>query len=71
MIGAVQNQWITGKPPHHQALEIVAANALAAKDFVAAFQYADRRCRIEPAALAHCYVLRAEAAYNIGETKAA
>ncbi len=67
----MQNQLITGKPPHHQALEILAANALTAKDFVAAFQYADRRCRIEPAALAHCYVLRAEAAYHIGETHAA
>lgn len=62
---------ITGKSSPHQALETLAANAVAAKDFVAAFQYADRRCRSEPAALAHCYVLRAEAAYNIGETNAA
>jgi GT2 family glycosyltransferase len=53
------------------ALETLAANALAAKDYLTAFKYADRRCRSEPAALAHCYVLRAEAAYNIGETDAA
>jgi GT2 family glycosyltransferase len=63
----VQNEFITSQQPHHQVLEILAARALAARDFVAAFQYADRRCRIEPPALAHCYVLRAEAAFNIGE----
>jgi GT2 family glycosyltransferase len=67
----VQNELITSKSPHHQALETLAANALAAKDFSAAFQYADRRCRSEPAALAHCYVLRAEAAYNIGDVNTA
>ena len=66
----MRNESLTGKS-HHQALETLAANALAAKDFVAAFKYADRRCRIGPAALAHCYVLRAEAAYNIGDTNAA
>jgi GT2 family glycosyltransferase len=70
LIGVVRNESLTSKS-HHQALETLAANALAAKDFVAAFKYADRRCRIGPAALAHCYVLRAEAAYNIGETNAA
>ena len=63
----MQNELITNQQPHHQVLETLAARALAARDFVAAFQYADRRCRIEPPALAHCYVLRAEAAFNFGE----
>jgi O-antigen biosynthesis protein len=71
LIDVVRNELLTSGSPHHQALETLAANALAAKDFIDAFKYADRRCKIGPAALAHCYVLRAEAAYNIGETNAA
>ena len=71
MIGIVQNELFKSSALHYQALETLAANALADGDFIAAFSYADRRCRIGPAALAHCYVLRAEAAYNIGDPNAA
>jgi O-antigen biosynthesis protein len=53
--------------PHHHALEIIAARALAGGDAAAAFEFADRRCRIEPAASSDCYVLRAEASYRMGE----
>jgi GT2 family glycosyltransferase len=49
----------------------MAAKALADGDFAAAYQLADRRCRIDPPPQAHCHVLRAEAAYNIGEKAAA
>jgi O-antigen biosynthesis protein len=70
-ITTAPNALITSQKPHHQELEILAAEALARRDFVAAFKFADRRCRIEPAALAHCYVQRAEAAYNLGEKPAA
>jgi GT2 family glycosyltransferase len=66
-MGAVTNQLITSQQPHHQVLEILAAKALAGRDFVTAFKFADRRCRIDPPPLAHSYVLRAEAAYNIGD----
>src|ERR1035438_9910985 len=70
-MGAEHNDLIASSQPHHQVLEILAATALAAQDFTAAFQYADRRCRIEPPVLAHCYVLRAEAAFNMGDKDAA
>src|SRR3979411_1159829 len=57
--------------PHHQALEVFSAKALAARDYLTAFKLADRRCRIEPAPLAHCYVLRADASFNLGDAIAA
>jgi O-antigen biosynthesis protein len=57
--------------PHHQALEVFSAKALAARDYLTAFKLADRRCRIEPPPLAHCYVLRADASFNLGDTIAA
>lgn len=52
---------------HHQTLENIAASALADGDFATAFKFADRRCRIEPPPLAHCFVLRADAAYKLGD----
>jgi GT2 family glycosyltransferase len=67
----VPNQLITSQQPHHQILEILAAKALAERDFANAFKFADRRCRIGPSPLAHSYVLRAEAAHNIGDKSAA
>jgi hypothetical protein len=57
--------------PHHQALEVFSAKALAARDYLTAFKLADRRCRIEPPPLAHCYVLRADASFNLGDAIAA
>jgi len=48
-----------------------AARALAERDFAAAFRMADRRCRISPPAEAHAYVLRAEAAFRMGERRGA
>ncbi|CCD91748.1 Glycosyl transferase, family 2 [Bradyrhizobium sp. ORS 375] len=56
---------------HHLRLERLAAKALAAEDFIASFRYADRRCRIDPPPLAHCFVLRAEAAWRLGQRDAA
>jgi O-antigen biosynthesis protein len=57
--------------PHDQALEVLSAKALAAREYLAAYLLADRRCRIDPPALSHCYVLRAEASFNLGDTIAA
>jgi O-antigen biosynthesis protein len=71
LMGIVPNELITSQQPHHQVLEILAAKALAGRDFVAAFKFADRRCRVDPPPLAHSYVLRAEAAYNLGDRPAA
>ena len=67
----MRHELITSPKPHHQALEIMAAKALAEEDFVAAFQLADRRCRIEPPPQAHSYVLRADASYKLGDQAAA
>jgi GT2 family glycosyltransferase len=53
--------------PHHQSLELLSARALANGDIPAAFRYADRRCRIPPLAEPHCFVLRAEALFRMGE----
>ncbi|MGO9759154.1 MAG: glycosyltransferase family 2 protein [Roseiarcus sp.] len=53
--------------PHHQSLELLAAHALAEGDGATAFMFADRRCRIAPPPEAHCYVLRAEAAHQMGD----
>jgi GT2 family glycosyltransferase len=57
--------------PHHQALEVLSAKALAAHDYLTAFKLADRRCRIDPPPLAHCYVLRADASFKLGDAEAA
>jgi GT2 family glycosyltransferase len=56
---------------HHLRLERRAALALSGRDFVTAFSYADRRCRIEPPPTSHCFVLRAEAAWRLGRRAAA
>lgn len=53
--------------PHYQALELLAADALTNRDYARAFKFADRRCRIPPHALAHCFVLRAEALHGLGD----
>src|SRR5215468_10731564 len=53
--------------PHHQALELLSAQALAAGDIASAFQFADRRCRIPPLAGPDCFVLRADALYHMGK----
>ena len=52
--------------PHHQALELLSAKALASGDIASAFQLSDRRCRIAPLAEPHCFVLRADALYRMG-----
>jgi len=57
--------------PHYQSLELLAAQALAAGNIAAAFKFADRRCRIPPTPEPHCYVLRGEASYNLGNKAAA
>src|SRR6516164_2860270 len=56
---------------HHLVLERRAAQALTAQDFVSALKYADRRCRIDPPPAAHCFVLRAEAAWRLERRDAA
>ena len=55
----------------HIMLEHLAAQALRAGDLVAAFKYADRRCRVGPPAAAHCFVLRAEANWRLDRREAA
>ena len=55
----------------YQALEIAASRALAAGDFRAAFASADRRCRIPPPPEGHSFVLRAEAAFRLGDRRGA
>ena len=57
--------------PHHQALEVLCVKALERGDLEAAYRLADRRCRIRPLAEAHCFVLRSEALYRMGERAAA
>ncbi|MBN8993914.1 MAG: glycosyltransferase family 2 protein [Rhizobiales bacterium] len=54
---------------HHQALEVLAARALAEGDAEAAFALADRRCRIRPAPEAHSFVLRAEIHFHLGRRR--
>jgi GT2 family glycosyltransferase len=56
---------------HHQALEVLSAKALAAHDYLTAFKLVDRRCRIDPPPLAHCYVLRADASFKLDDAEAA
>ncbi|WP_081493944.1 hypothetical protein [Bradyrhizobium yuanmingense] len=58
-------------PRSHIALERLATEALTAQDFDAALRYADRRIRIVPPPAAHCFVLRAEAAWRLGFEEAA
>jgi hypothetical protein len=55
----------------HVMLERMAAQALKAQDFLAAFKYADRRCRVGPPSAAHCFVLRAEANWKLERREAA
>jgi GT2 family glycosyltransferase len=55
----------------HVVLERLAAQALTARDFPAAVKYADRRCRVGPPSAAHCFVLRAEANWNLERKDAA
>ena len=55
----------------HIMLERMAAQALTAQDFLAAFKYADRRCRVGPPSAAHCFVLRAEANWRLERREAA
>lgn len=59
------------KEPHYQALEVLCTKALERGDPIAAYRLADRRCRIKPLPDAHCFVLRAEALYRMGERSAA
>jgi GT2 family glycosyltransferase len=54
----------------HVKLERMAAQAIMDQDFLAAFKYADRRCRVGPSA-AHCFVLRAEANWRLERSDAA
>lgn len=55
----------------HVMLERMAAQALKARDYFAAFKYADRRCRVDPSSAAHCFVLRAEANWRLERKEAA
>ena len=57
--------------PHHQALEVLCAKALERGDLATAYRLSDRRCRIRPLPDPHCFVLRAEALYRMGDAKAA
>jgi GT2 family glycosyltransferase len=57
--------------PHHQALEVLSAKALQRGDVVAAYRLSDRRCRIRPLPDPHCFVLRAEALYRMGDRASA
>ncbi|WP_454630018.1 glycosyltransferase [Bradyrhizobium cenepequi] len=71
VLGTVIDATALVGPRAHVALERLAAQALTAQDFVAAFKYADRRCRVEPPPAAHCFVLRAEANWKLGRSEAA
>jgi GT2 family glycosyltransferase len=57
--------------PHHQSLELLAAQALSDGNISTAFKLADRRCRILPVPQPHCYVLRGEASFQMGAKAAA
>lgn len=71
VLGTVTDTPAPAGPRSYLALERFAAQALSAQDFVAAFKYADRRCRVEPPPAAHCFVLRAEASWRLGRGEAA
>jgi O-antigen biosynthesis protein len=57
--------------PHHQSLELLAAQALSDGNIATAFRLADRRCRILPIPEPHCYVLRGDASFQMGAKEAA
>lgn len=57
--------------PHHHSLELQATRALSRGDALAAFELADRRCRISPPPEAHSYMLRAEALYRLNDKRSA
>ena len=57
--------------PHHHALERLAAKALAEQDYNRALEFSDRRCRIAPVPQSHCFLLRAEASFRLGQKEAA
>jgi O-antigen biosynthesis protein len=57
--------------PHHQALELLSARALARGDVPTAFRLSDRRCRIAPLPGPECYVLRGDALFRMGNRQAA
>ena len=57
--------------PHHHSLELLAARALSEGNIATAFRLADRRCRIPPTPEPHCYILRGEAACQMGATAVA
>jgi GT2 family glycosyltransferase len=71
VLGTVTDAPALVGPRSHLALERLAAQALTAQDHIAAFKYADRRCRVRPPPAAHCFVLRAEAAWRLGRREAA
>ena len=71
LAAAAKPVWRGQEPPRHQALELAASDALARGAYAEAFALADRRCRIHPPPEAHSYVLRAEAAYGLGDRKGA
>jgi O-antigen biosynthesis protein len=58
---------ILNKQLHAESLEQDCLRALAQGDGLAAFMFADRRCRVPPLAKAHHFVLRAEALRLLGE----
>lgn len=57
--------------PHYQSLELLATRELTNGDPASAFKYADRRCRIIPVPEPHCYVLRGEASFRLGDKEGA
>ena len=69
--GGMQHDRTIFDEPHHQSLELLAVQALAAGDTTTAFAYADRRCRIAPPPGPQNYTLRAEALFQMGEARAA
>jgi GT2 family glycosyltransferase len=56
---------------HHDALALLAAQALQAGDSQTAFVLADRRCRVRPFAGPEHFTLRAEAAWRLGHLELA
>ncbi len=71
VFGPVTDDQERAGPSTHVMLERMAAQALTAKDYLAAFKYADRHCRINPSSAAHCFVLRAEANWRLERKEAA
>src|SRR6478752_1870085 len=69
--GPASDTWAPVGSRSHIMLERMAAQALRAQDFLTAFKYADRRCRVGPPSAAHCFVLRAEANWKLERKEAA